>query len=117
MTKDDCKKLSALISTLIRKHPMIWAAAYDRKLVSEDENGVETRTQISPADAAKAFEECETMIDEWLASRQNRPTRETLKTLEKSERMKERGAAQVAAMNEAKAKSGKVGGRPPKVKP
>lgn len=117
MTKDDCKGLSALICALLPKLPLIRAAASGQKLASEDDDGNETSALVPDAVAAKAFEDCERRIDAWLAGRQNRPTRETLKTLEKSERMKERGTAQVAAMNAAKAKSGNKGGRPKKVKP
>jgi len=117
MTKDDYKGLSALICALLPKLPLIRAAASGQTLVSEDHDGNEVQALVPDAVAAKAFTDCERRIDEWLASRQNRPTRETLKTLEKSERMKERGAAQVAAMNAAKAKSGNKGGRPKKVKP
>ena len=116
MTKEDYSYLSGLINLLIRKHPMIRAAATGQKLASEDKKGNPTLEVVPDKVAAEAFEACERCIDEWLSSRQNRPTRETLKTLQKSERMKERGAEQVARMNEAKAKSGNKGGRPKKVK-
>lgn len=91
MTKEDYSYLSGLISLLIRKHPMIRAAASGQKLASEDDKGNPTLEVI--------------------------PTRETLKTLEKSERMKNSGSAQVLLMNLAKARSGNKGGRPKKVKP
>jgi hypothetical protein len=114
MTKNDYKKLSALLCVLTYKHPLIRAAANGQELAGDDEG---QEVAIPGQSSAAAFEECERRMDKWLAERQNRPTRETLKTLQKSEKMKERGAAQVALMNEAKAKSGNVGGRPKKVKP
>ena len=117
MTKNDYLRLAKLCDALTLKRPLLVAAALNRCLPSEDEDGNDIMAPVPDAVAACAFEACERMIDEWLAERQHRPTRETLKTLQKSERMKERGAEQVARMNEAKALSGNMGGRPKKVKP
>ena len=105
MTKDDYRRLSSLLCLLTRKHPLIRAAANGQQLPGDDAG---EEVQIIGQTAAAAFAECEAKIDEWLASRQSRPTaRETAKTAAKQSKI-----ARLALANEAKAKSGNLGGRP-----